>query len=423
MKLGSHLRIIILISSMACNGITCARERYFSLKDLIDQSDIVAIVDVAQSSAVGTDLLHVNLSVTKILKGVDDDTSSLVIIHPRKKDRVLYEHPPIQFYVGAKYLVFITRKTTNISSQPSFQLLYPTTSGAVRLEGDKIIKRPVLLDGNPEQFRMFNEYTLLQRIHELEVEGPCLPPARDRARELQEKGYSTDTLKQVVKAIESKDTVIRCTALGLYAQRAEENDAISQLKKGLADPNQEVRWHAAHWLGRLGSQAGLKQMQQDFEQLTTINTDLAFSEPNTDKAPELGQDQGSANDTLIKTMDVARILAELGDRQAYELASKVALEASLPEPRYGAASVLVEMAKTEQTTLETEGIKPVSVLCAMAISEKDMGVFYKLIQLVAKLLNFNNNASRILSIAKDNPNQSERMHRTSLLYFQEAKRH
>jgi HEAT repeat protein len=67
----------------------------------------------------------------------------------------------------------------------------------------------------------------------------------DRAKQLQAKGYKTDTPEQIIEATKSKSYFIRHIALELLTQRTGEK-AISTLKEALNDPRIEVRWRAAH---------------------------------------------------------------------------------------------------------------------------------------------------------------------------------
>lgn len=401
---------IMLVSGLLCNGIAYADKMNWQLKDLISQADIIAVANVDQLHEIENDLLKVSLSVEKVFKSSNQNTLSFILTLPSQGKRLWIDPEPITFTAKGRYLVFLKYGNLENGLQ-SLQLVSPT-SGAVRLEGDKTFRKPALLDGYFPQYRKFNEHQLLQRIYELIVEGPCWPPAPDRAKQLQAKGYPSDSLEQVLKAAKSEDYIVRYVALGLYAQRAGQDKAISKLKEALSDPKVEVRWHAAHWLGRLGSKSGLEQMQQDFKKLTIDSTDLMHSGSNTVKEPSaMEQCEGKNNCNLDNALDVARVLAELGDRRGYRLAVRMALESNLSEQRYRAVTALVEIAKTDNTILKVEDIKPVSMLCTVAKVERNVDVFYKLVNLVTetwKLKNLNGDiAIQILETAKDSSNQSK----------------
>ena len=84
--------------------------------------------------------------------------------------------------------------------------------------------------------------------------------------------------------------------LGLLAERDGEK-AIPVLKKALADPSPKARWTAADMLGTLNDASGLEQMKKD---LKTFSAD---------------------GKRLEHALEVAKVLAELGDISGYELAA------------------------------------------------------------------------------------------------------
>jgi len=188
------------------------------------------------------------------------------------------------------------------------------------------------------------------------AKGRLLPP--DRAKQLQKKGYPTDTVEQIIEATKSESYYVRNIALELLTQRAGKQ-AIPTLKEALNDERIEVRWRAAHWLGTLGDKSGLEQMRQDLKELAPHDGVPPPPDPNVTDPCEIKQREGKRNLHIYYALDVARVLAELGDRQGYELAARMALAGPWVAQRYRAVSALVEMAKTDKAILQAEGIDPV----------------------------------------------------------------
>jgi hypothetical protein len=160
---------------------------YWQVKNLVAESDIIAIVTVKQLDKKNDDRMirvdHPNSGSSSYCQNPDYDEFMDVefLVNDILKADNRYSYPstltisdlkgvgrlpkPVSFTVGAKYLVFLEYQDPNQSLQ-SLRLISPT-SGAVQLEGDKTIKKPPLLDGYPPQHREFNEPQLLKRVQEL----------------------------------------------------------------------------------------------------------------------------------------------------------------------------------------------------------------------------------------------------------------
>lgn len=241
----------------------------------------------------------------------------------------------------------------------------------------------------------------------------------DRAKQLQKKGYPTNTPEQIVEATKAESYYVRFIALELLKQRIGEK-AIPTLKKALNDPKVHVRWRAAHWLGTLGDKSGLERMRQDFNELAPNNGAPIPPDPNVKDPNEIKKREGKRNARLCDAIKVARVLAELGDRRGYELAARLALQGQWRQQRFEAIVVLVKIAKTDKAILQAEGIEPVPILCAMAKSEKHITVFQTLTVYVALDLD-DDDAIRVLDIAKNSPNQSEEARGVAQRFLDEVK--
>jgi len=201
---------------------------------------------------------------------------------------------------------------------------------------------------------------------------------------LQKHGYSTDTPEQVIVATKSESYSVRFMALELLTDYIAK-DAIPVLKQFLNDPHITVRWHTAHLLGTLGDKSGLEQMQEDFEELAAKGTAPLPADPNMD--PDMRERiENERRIALYDALEVAKVLAELGDRQGYRLATKAATKSTWEPHRDKAIYVLAEIAKADPNILSAEGKDPVSILCAMAESEKALIFSVKLITLLQNCL-------------------------------------
>jgi pimeloyl-ACP methyl ester carboxylesterase len=164
--------------------------------------------------------------------------------------------------------------------------------------------------------------------------------------------------------------------LGLLAER-EGEEAIPVLKQALVDTNPKVRWAAADMLGTLNDLSGLRQMRKD---LKTFSSD---------------------QEHLEHALEVARVLAKMGDISGYELAADLATNGRSHGHRWRAAVVLAHIANTDKNNLQTMGRNPVGVLKTMADQEKHEGVFFVFIDQVHKILNDRSDMIDIFAIAKE----------------------
>ena len=207
------------------------------------------------------------------------------------------------------------------------------------------------------------------------TENSGVSPGLDLEKSIQKCGYSTDTLEQMIEATKDLNFMTRRVAVNLLAQKAGKR-AIPTLKKCLDDPQSEVRWVVAHCLGNLGDKSGLEQMQKDFKMLAPNNGASFVPDPNITDPEEIDLLRVRRIIRLMDALDVARVLAELGDRRGYHLAAKIALEEHcFFGLGYKPITVLAEIVKTDKAKLRSEGLEPVFVLKAIAETETDEGVF------------------------------------------------
>lgn len=200
------------------------------------------------------------------------------------------------------------------------------------------------------------------------------PTKFNYVRELNSKGYPTDTTEQIIEATRSKSYPIRYCALILLTERTGKG-AIPELRKGLNDERMEVRSRAAHLLGTLGDKGGLERMREDLQQFAPNDGAPTPPDPNVQDQDQVTESERKRNLRLYYGLNAAKVLAELGDRRGYQLAARMALSGALAAQRSEAIYVLAEIAKTDKTTLAKEKIDPVSVLCAVAQSEKVRSVY------------------------------------------------
>lgn len=247
------------------------------------------------------------------------------------------------------------------------------------------------------------------------AEGRVMPP--DRAKQLQAKGYHTETAEQIIEATKSESYFVRFIALELLTERIGK-EAIPTLEEALNDPKLRVRWTAAHLLGTLGDKSGLEQMRRDLTQLTNKGAPVP---PD----PSLTEEQNRKRDTkrnyrLLDALNVAKVLAELEDYSGYALAARMAIEGPLEWQRWRAVVVLVEIAKADKAKLQKDGLDPVFVLKAVAGSEKVDGVSHVLTNLVEKELD-DDTAIEILEIAKNSTKLSEGARRVAQIQLDKVK--
>ena len=106
-------------------------------------------------------------------------------------------------------------------------------------------------------------------------------------------------------------------------------------------------------------------------------------------------------------LEVARVLAELGDISGYELAADSTANGATPGQRWRAAVVLAQIANTDKTTLQAAGMDPIAALKTMAAEEKHEGVFFVFVDQVHKILENRTDMIDIFAIAKESKHHTE----------------
>jgi HEAT repeat protein len=241
----------------------------------------------------------------------------------------------------------------------------------------------------------------------------------DKKAILEHYGYSTNSPEQIIEATKSENYVVRLTALETLTQRTG-GEAIPILKESLSDPEFEVRWRAAHFLGTLDDKGGLERMRQDLKKFAPNNGAPVPSDPNVVDPNEIKEQEGKRNLRLYNALRAAKVLAELGDRRGFELAAGMALEGPWVLHRYEAIFTLIEIAKADESVLQAEWLCPVFFLCAVAETEKNEHVIYLLTNQVQKNLD-DGSAIQILEIAKDSSNISEKARSVVRSHFDKVK--
>lgn len=228
----------------------------------------------------------------------------------------------------------------------------------------------------------------------------------DLAQQLKKHGYPSDTQEQIIEAATKAESYyVRFVALELLTQRVGK-ESIPTLRNALNDAEFEVRWRAAHLLGMLGDKSGGERMSQDLKEFAPDEGAPAPSELNTLDPNEIKKHESKKNLRLYNATVAARVLAELGDRRGYRLSVLMALAGPWKLQQYEAIRCLVEMSKTDKKILQAEGLDPITVLCAVGASQKDIDILRILAGYVVAELE-TDVSSLILTIAKDSPNKSK----------------
>ncbi len=234
----------------------------------------------------------------------------------------------------------------------------------------------------------------------------CPDMAKYWQGELQHLGVQADNNVQIIKAAQSNDAEVRYLAVGLLALRLGQ-DGIPVLRQALDDNFIAIRIKAAHFLGTLADKSGLERMQKDFEEFIPKE-----EEPNDPKVlrDERALDQWKKNHRyrISRALEVGKVLAELGDFRAYDLAAREGLttEYELGAIRMRAAEALGEIGKKDVNELKIQGKDPIDVLCRMAETEKETAVFRR-VRIVANEIGGKSEVW-ILERAANSSHQSER---------------
>lgn len=256
----------------------------------------------------------------------------------------------------------------------------------------------------------------------LSVQASCPDMSRYWEKILKKEGFVIDKPEQIIEATKSESYFTRYIALKLLTHRIQQQ-AVPTLRQALEDKHILVRFTSAHLLGTLGNKSGLERMRLDFAELVPRGGAAEPPDPNIAKdANGLKQWQSNRWYRIRRALEVAKVLAELGDRRGYALSAKIALESpaeaerlvsegqdraaiAMSALRSLAVEALGEIAKTDKDTLAAEGREPVAVLCAVVASEKRKTVFKRVVMAAEKIRG--DIGIQILEKAKDNPHQSE----------------
>ena len=109
---------------------------------------------------------------------------------------------------------------------------------------------------------------------------------------------------------------------------------------------------------------------------------------------------------LVLALEVAKVLAELGDGAGYALAAQLAIRGGSGH-RWRAAEVLALIANFDHADLNSGGMDPVGILKTMAAIEKDPDEFFVYLDRVHKIVRDRKEMIAIFAIAKDSRHQSE----------------
>jgi len=224
-------------------------------------------------------------------------------------------------------------------------------------------------------------------------------------KQVKDEGFSTETPGQIIKATQCSNWFVRKCALGLLADRTGE-DAVPTLKAALADEQIDIRIWSADLLYSLGDTSGLTQMQKDFKELVPRNGAMEPEDPNLVKDSIAYNKWQSKRTYRVKCgLEVAEVLAKIGDRRGFKLAVREALENQFAGNRLRAAKVLTEIAKTDLKVLLAEKCDPIPFLVVMASCEKKNHV-YVFVRVMAEKIG-GERGLEILRAATENPYQPQ----------------
>jgi hypothetical protein len=232
------------------------------------------------------------------------------------------------------------------------------------------------------------------------------------------RGYPTDTIEEIMVAIDSPDRSVRMSALILLVAQAGE-EAVPVLKKALGDKNVFVRTRAAELLGSLGDAGGVPVLRADYEALIAKFTpsDPNRADPNMARAVLKGPD-------VYIAMSIAQVLAKFGDSRGFEQAAKIAAQDKWSH-RLHALKVLFEINMwIDRAKLIAEKRDPQPILITAAESEKELHLLREFLNdalsctrgdlrrtLLAKVENSSNAPQEMRNRARDLREQLERSHR------------
>jgi hypothetical protein len=206
-------------------------------------------------------------------------------------------------------------------------------------------------------------------VHRERFEGYLAPMSMSVARsKCSSRGYSTETVEQIMGALDSPEGSVRMSALILLVAQAGER-ATPVLKKALGDASVLVRLRAAELLGSLGDASGVPVLREDYESLVPKgeNPDPKKVDPNAPKVALKGN-------TLYSVVAIAQILARFDDSRGFEQAARV-LAGDNWAHRLDALKVLFTINMCiDRAQLLAEKRDPEPLLIRAAESEKELFV-------------------------------------------------
>jgi hypothetical protein len=238
---------------------------------------------------------------------------------------------------------------------------------------------------------------------------------------LQKHGYQTDTPEQTQAALSDASDfgpACRYHALKILTEQMGA-DAAPILKDSLYnDEMLLIRITAARLLGTLGDQSGLVVMQQDFSKVFPEPNDVTPILPVAADEPEKGKswderlvspdtlslvndpDVVVSLETILRwkkatrrerydALQIAEVLAELGDSQVYELAVMMCfidpydqegkVDLAQASRRTRAVNILADISKKPDAELKSKGMYPIAVLSNLAEVEVRGTVFREIL--------------------------------------------
>jgi HEAT repeat protein len=188
---------------------------------------------------------------------------------------------------------------------------------------------------------------------------------------LERRGYSVQSFEGLCSVMDSQsfyDRKVAIQLLGLcYPQQS-----IPVFKTRLSDPHITVRIMAAHYLGVQGDKTGLDQMQEDLSRL--LGSRQSMNDPNRPPRRPLAWEFLKGQE-LGWSLDVANVLAELGDNQGFELAKECLLKSPLAACRSRAVKVLAQINLNRDKLKVPDKNDPIPIISQAAEKEENWLVY------------------------------------------------
>jgi len=232
----------------------------------------------------------------------------------------------------------------------------------------------------------------------------CPDMIRHWENELKKEGFSIETKEGLIKATKDR-AYIRGIALSVLTARFP-NESAPVLKEALNDESLLNRIEAAHLLGTLGDKSGLEQMQKDFTILLPRNGEEKPEDPNIAKDPEALENwEKNKRWRISKGLEVALVLAELGDYRGYNLASRQVKEGAYAAIRYRATDVLAQIAQLDDDILKSKMMDPVGALSAAVKDEEERTAYIAIVMAAEKIKS--KKGEKILEAAEKNTKMAD----------------